>query len=177
MFRLRQPVNKWMRILPGRSQSEMATVNTRRCSEGRRQFIRLVLVSGVAAAFNPKLSLAKGPDLNGYRTAAEAYALAKVGTVKLIDIRSPDEWRQTGIGEGAVKISMHEPGFISRVDALLDGDRSRPIALICARGNRSRRMKSLLNEAGFTNVINVSEGMLGSEAGAGWLKRKLPVNE
>lgn len=165
-----------MRILHSRSLFGMTTVNTHYSSEGRRRFIRLALASGVAVALNPTLSLAKNSGLNGKLSATEAYSLAKQGVVKLIDIRTPDEWQQTGTGDSVLKISMHEPGFVSRIDTLLDGDRTQPIALICARGNRSRRMKSLLNKAGFTNVINVSEGMLGSDAGAGWLKQKLPVN-
>jgi hypothetical protein len=36
-------------------------------------------------------------------------------------------------------------------------------------------MKEKLNSLGFTNVTNVSEGMLGSRAGPGWLKRNLPI--
>jgi rhodanese-related sulfurtransferase len=70
---------------------------------------------------------------------------------------------------------MRSKDFIKDVSALLDGDRSRPVALMCARGVRSKRMTAALTEAGFTTVIDVPEGMLGSGAGPGWLKRGLPL--
>ena len=115
-------------------------------------------------------------NYNGITSAPIAFDLLKRQVVKLIDIRRPSEWRQTGVGRGAHKISMHQSGFLARLDALVSGDRSQPIALICARGQRSRYMKAQLNQLGFTNVTDVSEGMLGSPSGPGWLKRKLPLN-
>lgn len=36
-------------------------------------------------------------------------------------------------------------------------------------------MTERLRAAGFTQIIDVPEGMLGSGAGPGWLKRGLPV--
>ena len=113
---------------------------------------------------------------NGNASAAAAFELSQRKEMKLIDIRRPSEWRQTGVGRGAHKISMHQSGFVARIDALLGGDRSKPVALICARGQRSSNMKARLNALGFTNVTNVKEGMLGSKSGPGWLKRKLPIN-
>ncbi|NKB52883.1 MAG: rhodanese-like domain-containing protein [Rhizobiaceae bacterium] len=115
-------------------------------------------------------------DYNGKASAETVHQLSQSNVIKLIDIRRPSEWRQTGVGRGAHKISMHQDGFVTRIDALVGGDRSQPVALICARGVRSSRMKARLNALGFTNVTNVSEGMLGSKSGPGWLKRKLPLN-
>ncbi len=113
---------------------------------------------------------------NGKASAAAAFEMSQRNVIKLIDIRRPSEWRQTGVGRGAHKISMHQSEFVSRLDALVGGDRSQPVALICARGVRSSKMKARLNALGFSNVTNVSEGMLGSKSGPGWLKRKLPLN-
>lgn len=113
---------------------------------------------------------------NGNASASAAFDLSQRQIVKLIDIRRPSEWRQTGVGRGAHKISMHQSGFVARLDALVNGDRNQPVALICARGHRSLNMKAKLNALGFTNVTNVAEGMLGSRAGPGWLKRNLPLN-
>lgn len=36
-------------------------------------------------------------------------------------------------------------------------------------------MQRVLREAGFTQVYNIKEGMAGSAAGPGWIKRGLPV--
>ncbi len=137
-------------------------------------FLALAVVVGIFLS-TPDAAFAAEKPYNGRASAPKAYSLAKENTVELIDIRRPSEWRTTGVGKGAHRISMHQSGFINKIDRLTGGDRSKPIALICARGNRSARMKAKLNSLGFTNVINVSEGMLGSKAGPGWLKRKLPT--
>ena len=108
-------------------------------------------------------------------SAARAHELARAGEVLLIDIRRPEEWRDTGIAESAKPVSMHEKGFVEKLLALTGGDRSKPLALICAAGVRSSFLQSQLSRLGFTSVIDVSEGMLGSAAGDGWLKVGLPV--
>ena len=108
-------------------------------------------------------------------TAGTAHEQAAGGDVLLIDIRSPMEWRETGIGEGAHAISMHEPGFIEKIEALTGGDKSKPLALICARGVRSVMMSAQLLRFGYTRIIDVAEGMLGSSAGPGWIRAGLPV--
>lgn len=113
--------------------------------------------------------------VEGTLSAPDVHAAALSGDVLLIDIRRPDEWERTGVGEGAVPIDMRRDDF---TDALLarTGNRSdTPVALICARGVRSRGLTRRLTGAGFTNIIDVPEGMLGSGAGPGWLKRGLPV--
>ena len=112
---------------------------------------------------------------DGTLSTPDAHAAAVSGAVTLVDIRRPDEWALTGVGEGAVPINMLDRDFIEQVSAQVGGDHSKPVALICARGVRSRKMSVRLQQAGFTNIIDVPEGMLGSGAGAGWIKRGLPV--
>ena len=110
-------------------------------------------------------------------TPEEAHALATGGEITLIDIRRPDEWDLTGSGEGAKRLDMRRDDFITELEKLVAGNRNAPIALICARGVRSDRMSKRLTEAGFTRIIDVPEGMLGSGAGPGWLKRGLPIEK
>ncbi|MEE4188783.1 MAG: rhodanese-like domain-containing protein [Roseobacter sp.] len=105
----------------------------------------------------------------------DVHKAALAGGVLLIDIRQPEEWALTGIGQGAVPLDMRRPDFEQELSKLVQGDTTRPIALICARGVRSRRMAARMNAAGFTRIIDVPEGMLGSGAGPGWLQRGLPV--
>ena len=105
----------------------------------------------------------------------QVHQAAVVGEVLLIDIRRPEEWAQTGVGEGAIPLDMRRRDFENALTEAADGDTARPIALICARGVRSRRMTERLRAAGFTQIIDVPEGMLGSGAGPGWLERGLPV--
>ncbi len=79
-------------------------------------------------------------------------------------------------GAGGVwGIDMRDEDFIVQLEALVDYQRDAPIALICARDVRSNRMSQRLLDAGFTNIIDVPEGMLGSSAGPGWLSRGLPT--
>ncbi len=108
-------------------------------------------------------------------SAPDAHKAAITGDIILVDIRRPDEWSLTGVGEGAVLIDMRRPDFVDALSAAVNGDHDRPIALICARGVRSRRLGAQLAQAGFSAILDVSEGMLGSGAGPGWVKRGLPV--
>ncbi len=112
-------------------------------------------------------------------TAQAAYDQVKAGALTLIDVRTPAEWRQTGVPEGAVRIEMQDPkgpdGFAATVLAQVRGDHQAPIALICRTGNRSTQMQQALTARGFTRVYNVKEGMAGSADGPGWIKRGLPV--
>ena len=117
-----------------------------------------------------------GPALS----APEAHARAQAGALTLVDIRRPEEWRQTGVAEDALRINMVHPqgtaGFVGQVAAEVEGDTAAPIGLICRTGNRSRQMQQALRKAGFTEVYNVEEGMVGSRAGPGWLARGLPLD-
>ena len=109
-----------------------------------------------------------------------ALAGVSAGEMTLIDVRSPKEWRETGIPKGAKAVTIHGPdgmaGFVANAARTVNGKKDQPIALICARGWRSHRAANALREAGFTKIINVREGMLGNPFdGPGWLDRKLPV--
>lgn len=113
-------------------------------------------------------------------SAPEAHIRSAKGEITLIDVRSVGEWRDSGIPKGAKAISIHDPdgmaAFVGRVTAAVKGDKSRPVALICARGVRSTRADWALSKAGFTNILNVREGTLGNWIdGPGWFDRKLPV--
>lgn len=116
------------------------------------------------------------PAASGAALAVEqAYAQATQGRVLLVDIRRPDEWRRTGVAAGAVPLDMRRGDFEQALDELAQGDRNRRIALICARGVRSAHLSNRLTQAGFTQVLDVPQGMLGSSAGPGWLAQGLPV--
>jgi rhodanese-related sulfurtransferase len=105
---------------------------------------------------------------------------AQTGTRMLIDVRHVTEWRRTGVPAGAKEISIHDreglAGFVARVTQAVGGNKKAPISLICARGVRSSKAAGVLAAAGFTNISDVREGMLGNQKdGPGWLKRNLPI--
>ena len=128
----------------------------------------VVLPSGVAAASDDTVS------------ADVAYAELQAGNIVLVDIRRPQEWRQTGVAQGAMRIDMLHPkglqGFAQALYASVGQDLNAPIVLICRTGNRTSQLQPILKQAGFTNIRHVPEGMVGSRAGAGWIKRGLPVD-
>jgi rhodanese-related sulfurtransferase len=115
----------------------------------------------------------------GLITPDEAQSRLAAGRIVLIDVRSPREWRRTGVPEGSRTITVHDPGgaraFVRHVLAAVGGDKSAPVALICASGVRSARARLALERSGFTDVYDVSAGMLGNDHASGWLDRGLPT--
>ena len=112
-------------------------------------------------------------------TPEVALEQSKSGDILLLDIRTPAEWGQTGIAVTAKPLTMHQKpaDFFSKLDKLTQGDKAKPVALICATGGRSEWLSKQMEKAGYTNVIDVSEGMMGNKRGPGWLKRGLPVKQ
>ncbi len=124
------------------------------------------LTAAAAAALILLSISACSSDSGATLTAPDAHAQAQAGALTLIDIRRPDEWRQTGVAQDALQINMAPE---------VGGDRDAPIGLICRTGNRTTHMQQALRKAGFTQVYNIDEGMVGSRAGPGWIARGLPV--
>ena len=136
----------------------------------------VVFIAAILVALHP------APSWAGHRLSAlQAHAGAKAGTLVLIDVRSPREWTQTGVPQRAKLVTIHHPrgakGFLEDILKAAGGDKTRPIALICAQGVRSSRGKRFLEARGFTNVHDVSEGMLGRGSQPGWLARRLPTRK
>jgi rhodanese-related sulfurtransferase len=134
-------------------------------------------VGGLAALllmFSIAMPASAGPEL----TAPEALAAAQTGKVRLIDIRTPAEWRETGTAPGAGRVDFYRgpQHVLQYLDQETQGDKNAPIALICRTGNRTSQLQKYLQHLGYKQVWNVKEGMQGSSAGPGWLKRGLPVD-
>ena len=66
--------------------------------------VLLISLSGCAQESGPSVA------------APEAWSQAQAGQLTLIDIRRPDEWKQTGVAKGALEINMAHPqgaaGFV-----------------------------------------------------------------
>lgn len=128
----------------------------------------------LAALFAVTLASTAAAEMTSV-SAPEAHDAAEAGEMLLIDVRTPEEWAQTGAPEGAELLDMRDPAFLTRLETLTGGDPNRRIALICATGGRSGFVMAELQKRGYANVVNVAEGMHGSQAGPGWLKRGLPT--
>jgi rhodanese-related sulfurtransferase len=136
-------------------------------------FAATILLSSTAAAL-----LAQGrADPGTLMTAADAHRKALAGEIVFVDIRTPDEWRETGVPASATPITMHQdaPKLLAALDKATGGDKSKPLALICRTGNRTSFLQAELKKAGYSQVINVAEGVAGGPYGKGWLKAGLPL--
>ncbi|MFA7293041.1 MAG: rhodanese-like domain-containing protein [Rhodocyclaceae bacterium] len=131
-------------------------------------FAALLAIAGAAVA-----------QSDGVISAPEAYALAHGRKIILIDIRTPEEQRETGIPAGAKRANATSPqgpaGFLQEMLDIVGDRKDQPIAIICRTGNRTGKARAFLLSKGFTEVYNVSEGVVGSAAGPGWFKRGLPA--
>lgn len=108
-------------------------------------------------------------------SAGAAFARAERGELTLIDIRSPQEWHETGIPAAALPVSMYDRDFLRELNRIIAATDSRPVAFICATGGRSAWLTRLLTARGMPGLLDIPEGMLGSTAGPGWLRAGLPV--
>ena len=90
----------------------------------------------------------------------------------LIDVRTPEEWRTTGVPVTAHTLTLDDPEFMSTIERLTKGDKDRRIAFICRSGHRSAKARDRLLADGYTNVTSIAGGVTGTE---GWIDADLPV--
>jgi rhodanese-related sulfurtransferase len=105
----------------------------------------------------------------------EAHERTRAGQVVLVDIRTPEEWRDTGVAEGAIRLDMLNPAFEARLAAIRAEHPGKPIAIICRTANRTRRVQEVLGQRGWRDIVDVRGGMLGDGQNKGWLDEGLPL--
>ncbi|MCV9940025.1 rhodanese-like domain-containing protein [Boseaceae bacterium BT-24-1] len=108
-------------------------------------------------------------------SVSEAHDATKAGKLVLVDIRTPEEWTDTGVPQGAIKLDMTGSAFEVRLAALKLDHPGKPIALICRTGNRTSTLQKKLAGRGWTNLVDVRGGLLGNPKDKGWLAEGLPV--
>jgi len=108
-------------------------------------------------------------------TAEEAYTRMQSGDLILIDVRTPQEWQESGVAEGAWPLDMREPDFGRWIIAVLERNPNHQVAVICRSGNRSGRLMGLFAQNGIDGTLDVTEGMLGGPRGKGWIPSGLPT--
>jgi rhodanese-related sulfurtransferase len=136
----------------------------------------------------------KQTTLGLYMTAKDAYDEWRTDPdlIKLLDVRTPEEYIFVGHAMMAVNIPLlfqgyewdasgtqltlkSNPDFVTEVKKWAQpGDR---ILVMCRSGGRSARAINKLAEAGFTNAVNITDGMEGdtvtNQASPDYGKRKL----
>ncbi len=137
---------------------------------------RSMLVAAGAALLLPfRTAIAKDTAVT-VMDPKTVYEKAKKGEVLLVDVRTPQEWQQTGIPEGAKPIQL-APGFLAKLLEATGGDKSKPVAFICATGARSSYVAHELAKRGWTHVIDVAGGVMGGPKGKGWIASGLPMQK
>ncbi len=88
--------------------------------------------------------------------------LEKNPNVKIIDIRTSPEWRETGIVKGSYPIVSFtqrgfNPKFLEELDKVIKKDET--FALICRTGSRTAEVSKWLADKGY-NVIDLKGGLM-----------------
>lgn len=107
----------------------------------------LILLNGVACTGNAQSTL----------TADQTEAMIKKDpTVQLIDLRTPEEIKRTGMIQGARAINFYAQDFDTQIARL---DKSKPVVVYCAAGGRSPQAAAKMSKMGFSKVYDYSGGM------------------
>ncbi len=84
--------------------------------------------------------------------------------MKIVDIRTPMEWEETGIVPGSHTITFFDymgnydaVGFLKAMDAL--GGKETEIGLICRTGSRTAQIANFMAQEGY-NVKNLAGGVM-----------------
>ena len=84
--------------------------------------------------------------------------------MKIVDIRTPGEWRETGVVPGCTTVTFFDEmgnydaeGFLKAMDAL--GGKDVEIGLICRTGSRTAQIASFMEQQGY-NVKNLAGGVM-----------------
>jgi len=126
----------------------------------RKQALAALAVALVAAGGSvmvmQKPALAQG---NLSLAAPSGQMLATDETLLLVDIRTPDEWQQTGVIDGALLVTYADAeSFLQTVSPHLQTGQS--IALICRSGNRTSRAARQIAARTDLPVVDIAGGML-----------------
>ena len=126
----------------------------------------------------PELPKAKQTVLGLYVSAREAYERWKAAPdeVKIVDVRTPEEFMWVGHAPAAWKIPVVAvnyqwdteknqfparplPDFVARVQKIAKQDDT--LMVMCRSGGRAAMAINLLAKAGYRNVYNIVDGMEG----------------
>ena len=99
----------------------------------------------------------------------------------IIDVRSKPEWKETGVIANAKLIQMYtatrtlRKEYVSEILDYIGANKGIEVAIICHSGGRSSATVKMLEEKGYYNISNISEGMVGTNSRTGWINRGLPT--
>lgn len=137
-------------VIVAESAEQVDEATTRLARVGMEN-VQGYLAGGILAWADSKLAVSYVPQI----TVAELQNLVtNVGELQIIDVRRPAEYQG-----GHVPHAITAPlANLRQTTATLKLDRARTTAVICAGGYRSSAATSILQQLGFTDLLNVSGG-------------------
>jgi len=106
----------------------------------------------------PTLMLAADPVK--HVKADEAAQIIADGKVAVVDVRTPDEFKDGHI-KGAKNIDIMSSDFAAQLGKL---DKTQPTLVHCQAGGRSTRALPIFEKLGFTHLIHLDDGFGGWES-------------
>lgn len=92
----------------------------------------------------------------------------------VVDIRTPGEWKETGLLKGSIPIMLFDEkgnydlkDFLDKLNKAVDT--KKPFALICRTGSRTKVLAPFLSQRLNYDVINITSGIVYAK------KMKLPI--
>ncbi len=109
-----------------------------------------------SASAPPAPTAAGGPvSVTGQPVTApdEARKLA-AGGAPILDVRTQEEWNDGHLDQAKLVPVQELAARMGEVEAMLGGDKSKPLVVVCRSGSRAQKAKAMLAAAGFGNVVN-----------------------
>ncbi|NPA60687.1 MAG: rhodanese-like domain-containing protein [Epsilonproteobacteria bacterium] len=108
------------------------------------------------------LSLLKAEVIN---VTATPQFLESNPDIKVIDIRTPSEWRETGIIKNSYTLTFFDERGYYNIENFLNGlnkivKRDEKFALICRTGSRTTMVSNFLGKKLHYNVVNLKGGIM-----------------
>ena len=110
------------------------------------QFMYAFLVILTVWLINPVLADSGDPE-----AARQAWPMIEQGAL-LIDVRTMEEFAQ-GHVDGALNIPYQDT---DKLMSAIGTDKTRPVVVYCRSGNRSGKVKVVLETKGYTNIFNAT---------------------
>jgi rhodanese-related sulfurtransferase len=88
-----------------------------------------------------------------------------LSNIPIVDIRTPGEWKETGLLKGSIPIMLFDEkgkydleDFLKKLNSAVDT--KKPFALICRTGSRTKILAQFLSQKMGYDVINIKSGIL-----------------
>jgi len=94
--------------------------------------------------------------------------------IPIVDIRTPQEWKETGLLQGSITIMLFDEKGNYDLKLFLDQlnkavDTNKPFAIICRTGSRTSVLAPFLSKKMHYNVVNIKDGIMYA------MYKKLPI--